>query len=113
MKAKIIGVIIGIVFLTGAIAVAVQNHGAKDIALDSGKKGEVNFPHYLHQDTIGDCNVCHDLFPKTAGIIKNLKEQKKLKKKQVMNKTCIKCHKAKRNAGEKTGPIRCSKCHVK
>ncbi|RZB34598.1 MAG: hypothetical protein SRB1_00366 [Desulfobacteraceae bacterium Eth-SRB1] len=113
MKAKIIGVIIGIVFLTVAIAVAVQNQGAKDIALDSGKKGEVNFPHYLHQDTIGDCNVCHDLFPKTAGIIKDLKEQKKLKKKQVMNKTCIKCHKAKRNAGEKTGPIRCSKCHVK
>ena len=81
-----------------------KNHGViKEITIE---KGEVNFPHYLHHDTIGDCNVCHDLFPKTAGIIKDLKEQKKLKKKQVMNKTCIKCHKAKRNAGEKTGPIR-------
>ena len=31
MKAKIIGVIIGIVFFIGAIAIAVQNQGAKDI----------------------------------------------------------------------------------
>ena len=113
MKAKIIGVIIGIVFFIGAIAVAVQNQGAKDITLDGGKKGEVNFPHHLHQDTIVDCNVCHDLFPKTPGIIKDLKEQKKLKKKQVMKKSCITCHKAKKKAGEKAGPIRCSQCHVK
>jgi len=31
MKAKIIGVLIGIVFFVGAIAIAVQNQGAKDI----------------------------------------------------------------------------------
>ena len=113
MKAKIIGVIIGVVFLTSAIAVAVQNEGAKDIKLDGGKRGVVAFPHHLHQNTIGDCNACHDTFPKTAGIIKELKIQGKLKKKQVMNKSCIKCHRAKKKAGVKAGPIKCSECHAK
>ncbi len=113
MKAKITGAIIGIVFLTCAIAAAVQNEGAKNIKLDGGKKGDIDFPHHLHQNTIGDCNACHSVFPKTAGIIKDLKEQKKLKKKQVMKKTCIKCHKEKKNAGEKAGPTKCSQCHVK
>jgi len=113
MKAKIIGAIIGVVFLTSAIAAAVQNQGAKDIKLDGGKRGVVDFPHHQHQNAIGDCNACHSVFPKTAGIIKDLKIQKKLKKKQVMNKTCIKCHKAKKKAGVKAGPTKCSKCHVK
>ena len=113
MKAKIIGVIIGVLFLTGAIAAAVQNEGPKDIKLDGGKRGIVPFPHHLHQNVMNDCNACHSIFPKTAGIIKDLKQQGKLKKKQVMNKTCIKCHKAKKKAGVKAGPTKCSKCHVK
>ncbi|MBW2252064.1 MAG: cytochrome c3 family protein [Deltaproteobacteria bacterium] len=113
MKAKIIGVITGVVFLTSAIAVAVQNQGAKDLKLDGGSRGIVPFPHHLHQNAMDDCNACHSIFPKTAGIIKDLKQQGKLKKKQVMNKTCIKCHKAKKKAGVKAGPTTCSKCHVK
>ena len=113
MKAKIIGVIIGVVFLTSAIAAAVQNQGAKDIKLDGGNRGIVPFPHHLHQNVMNDCNACHSIFPKTAGIIKDLKHQGKLKKKQVMNKTCIKCHKAKKKAGVKAGPIKCSECHAK
>jgi len=113
MKAKIIGAIIGVVFLTGAIASAVQNQGAKDIKLDGGNRGVVPFPHHLHQSAIGDCNACHRIFPKTAGIIKDLKMQGKLKKKQVMNKSCIKCHREKKKAGVKAGPIKCSECHVK
>jgi len=113
MKAKIIGVIIGLMFLTCAIAAAVQNKGAKDIMLDGGKKGVVDFPHHQHQNEIGDCKVCHRIFPKTAGIIKDLKKQGKLKKKQVMNKTCVKCHKAKKKAGVKAGPTKCSACHAK
>ena len=113
MKAKIIGVIIGVVFLTSAIAAAVQNQGAKNIKLDGGNRGIVPFPHHLHQNVINDCNACHSIFPKTAGIIKDLKQQGKLKKKQVMNKTCIKCHKAKKKAGVKAGPTKCSQCHVK
>ena len=113
MKAKIIGVIVGVIFLTCAIAAAVQNKGAKDIQLDGGDRGFVPFPHHLHQKTIGDCNACHATFPQTAGIIKELKMQGKLKKKQVMNKSCIKCHRAKKKAGVKSGPITCSQCHAK
>jgi hypothetical protein len=113
MKAKIICIIIGLVFLTGAIAAAVQNQGAKDIKLDGGSRGMVPFPHHLHQNAIADCNACHSIFPKTAGIIKDLKIQGKLKKKQVMNKSCIKCHREKKKAGVKAGPITCSQCHVR
>ena len=113
MKARTIVAILIIIIFTGALAVAVENQGAKDIKLDGGKKGGIDFPHHLHQNAIGDCNACHNVFPQTAGIIKDLKIQKKLKKKQVMNKTCIKCHKEKKKAGEKTGPTKCSQCHVK
>jgi len=113
MKARTIVVIIIIFIFTGVVAVAAQNQGAKDINLDGGKKGNIDFPHHLHQNVIGDCNACHNVFPQTAGIIKDLITQKKLKKKQVMNKTCIKCHKEKKKAGEKTGPTKCSQCHVK
>ena len=113
MKARTIVAILIIIVFTGALAVAVQQQGAKDIKLDGGKKGVVDFPHHLHQNAIGDCNACHSVLPKTAGIIKELKIQKKLKKKQVMNKTCIKCHKEKKKAGVKTGPTSCSQCHVK
>ncbi|MBW1959733.1 MAG: cytochrome c3 family protein [Deltaproteobacteria bacterium] len=58
-------------------------------------------------------NVCHDLFPQKAGVIQYLINQEKLKKKQVMNKKCLKCHRAKKKAGGKTGPASCSKCHLK
>ena len=113
MKARTIVSIIAIIIFTGAAAVADQNHGAKNITLDGGKKGDVDLPHRLHQNVIGDCNACHDLFPKTAGIIKDFKKQEKLKKMQVMNKICIKCHRLKKKAGEKAGPTKCSQCHVK
>ena len=113
MKARIIMSIIVTIIFMGATAVAVQNQGAKDITLDGGKKGKVDFPHHLHQNAIDACNACHDLFPKTAGIIKDSKKQGKLKKFQVMNKICIKCHKLKKKTGEKAGPTKCSQCHVK
>jgi cytochrome c7-like protein len=113
MKARTIVAILIIIVFAGGLAFAVQNQGAKDIKLAGGQKGVVDFPHHLHQSAIGDCNACHSVFPKTAGIIKELKIQKKLKKKQVMNKTCIKCHKEKKKAGVKTGPTKCSQCHVK
>ena len=99
--------------MISAIAAAVQNQGARDIKIDGGSRGTVPFPHHLHQNTIDDCDACHRTFPKTAGIIKDLKQQGKLKKKQIMNKTCIKCHRAKKKAGENAGPTTCSKCHVK
>ena len=114
MRVKIfVMVVLTTAFFIIGIAVADQNQGSESINLDAGRKAAVDFPHLLHQTAIGDCNVCHSSFPKTAGAIKDLIEQKKLKKKQIMNKTCLKCHKAKKKAGEKTGPTKCSVCHVK
>jgi hypothetical protein len=95
------------------VAVAVQNQGSKELKIDGGNKGDINFPHHLHQDTIGDCTVCHSIFPKSKGAIKDLIAQKELKKKQVMNKTCLKCHRANKKAGKDHGPTSCSACHVK
>ncbi len=113
MKAKkIILVIFGIV-LVASIAAAVQNKGAKDIEISGGTKGKISFPHQKHQDTLKDCKICHDAFPQAPGSIDKLKDEGKLKKKQVMNKQCVKCHKEKKKAGEKTGPTSCSKCHNK
>jgi len=114
MKSKtvVILIVFGILFSV-AMAVAFQNTGAPNITLEGGKKGNVYFPHHMHQDNIKDCNVCHNLFPQQAGVIQDLKNLEKLKKKQVMNKKCLKCHRAKKKAGEKTGPTSCSKCHLK
>ena len=106
MKTKIVVLLIIAVF-TSLTVMAVQNQGNKTIKLNGGYKGIVDFPHYLHQDSVNNCNVCHSIFPKTEGVIKRLRAEGKLTKKQVMNKLCIKCHK------EKTGPTKCSKCHTK
>ncbi|MCK5542082.1 MAG: cytochrome c3 family protein [Desulfobacterales bacterium] len=111
VKFFVMVVLTAIFFIIG-IAVASENQGAEKINFDGGNKGAIDFPHHLHQVAIGDCNACHSSFPKVEGAIKDLKEQKKLKKKQVMNETCIQCHKAKKKAGEKTGPTKCSACHV-
>ncbi len=113
MKVKIVLAVLLILCFVGSAAVAIQNQGGKEIKIDGGKKGAVSFPHHLHQNTIGDCNVCHSIFPKSKGAIKDLIAQKELKKKQVMNKTCLKCHRANKKAGKDHGPTSCSACHVK
>lgn len=111
-----------ITLIATAFAVAVEenkdvakeeNKGAAQIDIPGGYKGKVPFNHQMHQTQLKDCNTCHDLFPKAPGAIDDLKAKKTLKKKQVMNKLCIKCHKAEKKAGNKTGPTTCSKCHVK
>ncbi len=103
-----------ILALAGVVgAVAVENMGAEQITVDGGSRGVVPFPHHQHQNVLGDCNVCHTLFPQEIGSIARLKKEGELVKKQVMNKHCIKCHKAKKRAGETTGPTTCAKCHVK
>lgn len=104
--------------LSGALlllttSLASQNKGAADITLNGGTRGKVHFPHQKHIDTIGDCNVCHDLYPDTAGIIDTLKAQGKLKKKQVMNGQCTRCHRAAKKEGNPSGPTTCSKCHTR
>jgi hypothetical protein len=95
------------------LSAAEQNKGAENITLDGGNRGKVPFPHHRHQEKIADCEICHSTFPQEAGIIEKLKVEGQLKKKYVMNKLCTKCHKEKKNAGEKAGPTTCAKCHIK
>ena len=112
-KTTKLSVLLVIIIFTGAVAFAMSNIGKEEINLDGGKKGNIDFPHRIHQDILGDCNICHAIFPQKAGIIKELKAEKKLKKQQVMNKTCLKCHRSMKKAGKETGPTNCSACHVK
>jgi hypothetical protein len=90
-----------------------ENKGTANFEMDGGTRGKVPFPHHQHQESLGDCTVCHSLFPQKTGSIEELKEQGKLKKKYVMNKLCTKCHKEAKKAGRKSGPTTCSKCHIR
>ena len=90
-----------------------QDKGAENIEMEGGKRGKVPFPHHQHQNKLVDCNICHSLYPQKAGIIEELKAAGTLKKKQVMNKQCTKCHKQKKKEGLKAGPTTCAKCHMK
>ncbi len=96
-----------------AVSLATENPGAENIELEGGKRGKVPFPHRQHQKILGDCQICHSVFPQDCGSIEKLKAEGKLKKKYVMNKLCTKCHKEKKKAGLKSGPTSCAKCHIK
>ena len=117
MKLKLFLILVSIaVIVSGVMAVssmATQDKGAENIELEGGKRGKVPFPHRQHQAQLKDCNICHSVFPQTAGSISALKAEGKLKKKQVMNKLCTKCHKQNKKAGRKSGPTTCKKCHIK
>ena len=58
--------IIGIVGLAGAYTIQTENKGEAQITLDGGKNGPVPFPHRAHQTALGDCKICHELFPQEA-----------------------------------------------
>jgi hypothetical protein len=117
MKPRLFLVLLSITaLLAGAVAagsMAAQDKGDENIELDGGKRGKVSFPHWQHQANLSDCQVCHSVFPQKSGSIESLKAEGKLKKKHVMNKLCTKCHKAKKKAGERSGPTTCKKCHNK
>lgn len=98
---------------TAGLSLAETGKGAKEMVIPSGNQGDVKFPHHRHQEALKDCMRCHDLFPQQAGSIQDLKQKGTLVQKQVMNKLCVKCHKAGKDAGEKTGPVTCSSCHAK
>ncbi|MCB2168026.1 MAG: cytochrome c family protein [Deltaproteobacteria bacterium] len=104
---------ISVVSLAGAYTIQTDNKGAPQMSLDGGKSGPVPFPHLAHQKVLADCSVCHELFPQEAGAIDALKASGELKKKQVMNKQCTKCHKQMKKEGQKTGPTTCKSCHAK
>lgn len=105
--------IIAIVAVTASVGLAAKNMGPKEMKLAGGSRGAIPFPHLTHQNQLGDCNVCHSLFPQAKGGIEKLKVEGKLKAKQVMNKHCIKCHKAEKKAGNASGPTTCNSCHVR
>ncbi|MFH1977495.1 MAG: cytochrome c3 family protein [Pseudomonadota bacterium] len=100
------------VFLIFSTFLWAQNKGAKEIVVPGGTTGSVPVKHHLHQNALNDCNLCHNLFPQTAGIIQKLKDEGTLEKKKVMNQ-CQKCHREKVKAGVKAGPVSCRSCHVK
>jgi hypothetical protein len=99
--------------LSAAFSEGDQDKGPVAIELEGGTRGRVPFPHHRHQESLGDCNICHSIFPQKPGSIEELKAQGKLEKKYVMNKLCTKCHKDMKIAGRKSGPLTCSKCHIK
>lgn len=99
--------------LSSVLISAGMAKGCKEISINGGNRGDILLPHHLHQETLQDCQVCHSVFPQKTGAIDAAKTSGTLKKKQVMNKTCLKCHRAMKKAGNKTGPVSCSGCHVK
>ena len=113
MKSKI--VVLWVVFVLvygGVIFAGIEKKGPEQITLDGGQKGVVGFPHRQHQTTLGDCNICHNIFPQKLGVIQELKNQGKLAKKQVMDH-CRGCHRNRVKQGQKAGPTSCQKCHSK
>lgn len=113
MKFKTVLIFILAVFFITALGIAVENKGESTKELNGGDRGNVPFPHRLHQNKLGGCNDCHSVFPKEPGAIDSMKKKGTLKSKDVMNKQCIKCHRAQKQAGKKSGPLTCSKCHQK
>ncbi len=88
-----------------------EDKGAEEMTLYGGYRGPVFFPHRLHQNELDDCQTCHDMFAHEKGILVKMKEEGKLRRKEVMNKKCISCHKERRHKGKEHGPVTCSKCH--
>jgi len=92
--------------------IVAQDNGRAELTLNGGYQGPVLFKHQLHQSIVEECAVCHKDFEKKPGALDEAKKTGALKAKQVMYKTCIACHRAKKKAGEKSGPISCSACHA-
>ena len=113
MRKTQVFLLVGFIFLSGIAGAEMVNKGASDITLNGGERGNVPFPHEQHQTVLKDCSICHALFPQKIGGITEMIEKGALKKKQIMNKQCTKCHRDRKKAGEASGPVSCSKCHVK
>ena len=101
------------VFMIPSVAFSDMKTGEENKELSGGSRGKIFFPHRMHQKNLGDCNICHSIFPKSPGSIEAMKARGEIRKKQIMKELCITCHKAEQKAGHKAGPTRCSKCHVR
>ena len=112
MNNRMIWYCLVLLILSSAIVFA-NNQGKKEIILNGGKMGNITFPHHMHHGVVNDCMVCHENFSKEPGLLQAAKDKGSLKKKQVMNKTCLKCHRDRKKAGEIYGPVKCSGCHIK
>ncbi|WP_320043793.1 cytochrome c3 family protein [uncultured Desulfobacter sp.] len=104
------GLIVGL-SLIPVSGIMAQNVGRPEMTLNGGSKGPVLFKHQLHQTVVNDCAVCHKDFEKKPGALDAAKKIGVLRAKQVMNKTCIACHRATKAAGERSGPTSCNACH--
>lgn len=113
MNSKLCFMLVLCGLLLVGMAAAVENQGPEKISIYGGSQGNIGFPHHQHQNRIGDCQVCHDMFPQATDAIKDLKARGKLDRKEVMNKVCLNCHRAQKQAGKKAGPLTCSKCHTR
>ncbi|MGD9823617.1 cytochrome c3 family protein [Desulfobacter sp.] len=118
MNKKVIATCLAACFIVAGLSlipvsgIMAQDNGRPELILNGRSKGPVPFKHQLHQTIVKDCAVCHKDFEKKTGALDEAKNAGTLKAKQVMTKTCIACHKAKKNAGEKSGPTSsCSACH--
>ena len=107
----VIGVL-GLFCLVSSLSFSMNNQGPERIVIDGGRMGNIDFPHHRHQNTLKDCKVCHQLFPKKIGSIVRLKKEGKLERQKVMSR-CRGCHKEMANEGMKAGPTSCNKCHNK
>jgi len=47
----------------GGTFAAEGGQGAEAVVLDGGRRGPVPFGHHRHQAVLGDCNLCHAVFP--------------------------------------------------
>ncbi len=118
MRKFFAGFIVLMIFLFISIVVSAEDEktsaGAAVIHLEKGRMPQVTFPHHMHQKALNNnCKACHDMFPKQSGIIKEMILQEKLRKKQVMNSKCLKCHKDRKKAGLTAGPTTCTACHIR
>lgn len=113
MRLPVFFVMVILTIMIFAAGFAVGNQGAAEMQLDGGTRGVVPFPHQAHQNRLNDCNTCHSVFPQEPQALIKQKQAGHLKPKEVMNKQCVKCHRAEKKAGNPSGPTTCSKCHIR
>jgi hypothetical protein len=106
------GLAIGAAEKTGEYDIQREDVGPEKFVLEGGEPGGVPFPHRAHQDALDQqCEICHELFPQHRGAIQELVAEEKLRKKEVMNLHCIKCHRDYKREGKPSGPTSCRRCH--